>query len=48
MEKSTESISGNIKTISSFRVFGGVDCQLNLIDLIEEDLMVRLSKDLQS
>jgi hypothetical protein len=42
MEKSTESISGNTKTIMSFRVFGGVDCQMKLADVIDEDLKQKL------
>lgn len=38
MEKVTESIVGNFKQVMISKVFGGVDCQLNLVDLIEDDL----------
>jgi hypothetical protein len=42
MEKSTETINGNTRTIHTSRVFGGVDCQLKLADIIEDDLAYRL------
>jgi hypothetical protein len=43
MEKTTESINGNTKTVCTSRVFGGVDCQLRIVDMIEEDLLSRVS-----
>ena len=46
MEKKTETVSGNTTTIYTSRVFGGVDCQVNIADMIEEDLIHMLSDSL--
>ncbi len=46
MKKTKEEKKGKTTTTSTMSVFGGVNCQIRLADLIEEDLVHTLSESL--